>query len=337
MINDTPDLSEAVETPDDAKKKSYPQNWPAYKAAQENEKDMFLGLLAKLVKGIPETTIKDRGRPPIPISDSVFGVVLMAYTTLWGRRFIPELQEAQKKGYLGELPSLDCIDKVLDSKEITTTLKHLISEAARPFAPHETHFSVDSSGFNTSEYDRWYDHKRGIKKTWKIWVKTHIMVAAGSNIVTAAAIYDKNTPKAVVFPLLLAETAALGFNVKEVAADKGYSSIENLTAAADIGAFPLIPFKINATEKKGGIWARALRYFVLHLEEFMRRYHLCFNSEMIFHKIKTEFGYSVRSETDTAMKNEVLAKILCHNICCVIEATYKLEIGAVDWGIKKKE
>ena len=35
---------------------------------------------------------------------------------------------------------------------------------------------------------------------------------------------------------------------------------------------------------------------------------------------------AVRSKTDIAMKNEVLCKILCHNICCLISAMYELGI-----------
>jgi hypothetical protein len=42
--------------------------------------------------------------------------------------------------------------------------------------------------------------------------------------------------------------------------------------------------------------------------------------------IKTKFGDSLRSKTDPAMKNETLAKILCHNICCLISAMYELGI-----------
>jgi hypothetical protein len=31
------------------------------------------------------------------------------------------------------------------------------------------------------------------------------------------------------------------------------------------------------------------------------------------------------------MKNEVLAKILCHNICCLISAIYELGIAPTFW------
>ena len=42
--------------------------------------------------------------------------------------------------------------------------------------------------------------------------------------------------------------------------------------------------------------------------------------------IKRKFGDSVRSKGDTAMTNEVLCKVLCHNICVCIAEWYALGI-----------
>ena len=42
--------------------------------------------------------------------------------------------------------------------------------------------------------------------------------------------------------------------------------------------------------------------------------------------VKSKFGDSVRSKSEVAAKNEVLCKILCHNICCLISAMYELGI-----------
>ena len=42
---------------------------------------------------------------------------------------------------------------------------------------------------------------------------------------------------------------------------------------------------------------------------------------------KAKHGDSVRSKTDITMQNEVLAKIVCHNICCLISAMYELGIN----------
>lgn len=42
--------------------------------------------------------------------------------------------------------------------------------------------------------------------------------------------------------------------------------------------------------------------------------------------IKSKFGDSVKSKSDTAMVNEVLCKVLAHNICQVIQAIHELGI-----------
>jgi hypothetical protein len=42
--------------------------------------------------------------------------------------------------------------------------------------------------------------------------------------------------------------------------------------------------------------------------------------------VKAKFGDAVRSKTEIAARNEVLCKILCHNICCLISAIYELGI-----------
>ena len=50
------------------------------------------------------------------------------------------------------------------------------------------------------------------------------------------------------------------------------------------------------------------------------------NVESTFSMIKAKFGDSLRSKTDTAMVNEALCKVLCHNICCLIQSPYELGI-----------
>lgn len=43
--------------------------------------------------------------------------------------------------------------------------------------------------------------------------------------------------------------------------------------------------------------------------------------------IKRKFGDGVRSKTDVAIRNEVLAKVLCHNIAVVIHEMHELGIA----------
>jgi hypothetical protein len=50
-----------------------------------------------------------------------------------------------------------------------------------------------------------------------------------------------------------------------------------------------------------------------------------------FSAIKRRFGDSVRSKSELSMKNEVLAKFVCHNITCLIEAMYERGVNPVFW------
>ena len=58
----------------------------------------------------------------------------------------------------------------------------------------------------------------------------------------------------------------------------------------------------------------------------MRRYHRRSNVETTFSMIKAKFGQRLRAKTPVAQMNEALCKVLCHNICCVIQSIHELGI-----------
>jgi transposase len=120
------------------------------------------------------------------------------------------------------------------------------------------------------------------------------------------------------------------FTVKEVAADKAYLSRENLELGDDLGGEAYIPFKSNSTDGgAGGIWEKMFLKFLLFRDNFLQHYHQRSNVESTFSAIKRKFGDSVRSKGDVAMANEVLCKILAHNLCCCIADWYALGIEPV--------
>ena len=45
-----------------------------------------------------------------------------------------------------------------------------------------------------------------------------------------------------------------------------------------------------------------------------------------------KFRDHVRSKTDTAMVNEALCKVLCHNVACRIQSHYELGVAVEFWG-----
>lgn len=311
-------------------RKTYTQNWRAYNAAQTNEKDKFQVLLRDLCQGIREPKA-GRGRPRIPLNDAVFSAVFKVYSTVSGRRFMSDLRDSQAKGYIGRTPSYNSIFNVLESERTTSVLQMLVVESANPLTTIETNFACDSSGFSGSRFDRWFDHKWGELQIKRAWVKAHIMCGVKTNVITAVEIHDQHAADSPLLPAMLNSTAER-FSINEVSADMGYLAESNLKAVVDAGGTPLIPFKSNSAPTRPGLWNKMFHYFSFNRDEFLSRYHQRSNVESTFSMLKAKFGDGVRSKTDIAMKNEVLAKIVCHNICCLISATYELEIDPVFWG-----
>jgi transposase len=323
----------ADEIPARPSRPTYKQDWASYNLAQTNEKDHFQVLLADLCSSIPQPppTRKDGGgRPALPIGDALFAATYKVYSLLSARRFISDLREAHERGHVSRLPHFNSVLNVLDNPETTPILTDLITRSSLPLRAVETQFAVDSSGFSTSRFTRWYDEKYGCNKQQADWVKAHLCVGTKTQVVTAAVIGEEDSADCPEFAGLVNATAA-NFTVNEVSADKAYLSHDNLAVVDGLGAVPFIPFKSNSQGGGSQVWRKMYFYFMVNREDFLTHYHRRSNVETAFSMIKRKFGDSLRAKTDTAMKNEALAKILAHNLCCVISAWYELGIEPGDW------
>jgi transposase len=219
---------------------------------------------------------------------------------------------------------------------MTDHLKMLIEESSLPLAAVEQDFAVDSSGFTSSRYRSWFETKY-VNEPTKVeghdWLKAHIMCGVKTNIVTSVSVTHRNANDSPQF-IPLVEATAENFYIAEVSADKAYSSSKNIDAVLSRHAFPLIAFRANATKtgrKQSEGWRRMYHYFEFKREWFMEHYHKRSNVETTFHMIKSKFGTTLRSKTSRAQVNDTLCKILCHNICCLIQAMFELEIKPEFW------
>ena len=66
--------------------------------------------------------------------------------------------------------------------------------------------------------------------------------------------------------------------------------------------------------------------FLYKQDEFLAAYGKRSNVEATFSSIKRKFGAAVRSKTFTAQVNEILCKVLCYNLACLVHAMHKLGI-----------
>jgi hypothetical protein len=66
--------------------------------------------------------------------------------------------------------------------DLTPVLRGLVEQSARPLRAIETTFAADSTGFATTTYSRWFDHKYGEEKRCRRWTKVHGMVGTLTNV-----------------------------------------------------------------------------------------------------------------------------------------------------------
>jgi transposase len=307
-------------------KKTYKQEWPAYNKAQTNEKAHFLAFLHELCSGI-EGPVQTFGRPRLPLADIIFSAAFKTYSTVSGRRFVSDLREAKAKGYLSKMPSYNSIFDYLKMKSLTPYLKQLIAASSLPLKSIETEFAVDSSGFSTTRFVRWFDVKYGKDEDWHDWIKMHLMCGTSTHIVTSVELSRARSHDSPYYKPLVEATAKSGFNMQEISADKAYISADNLRTTTEHGATPYIPFKTNVQGKRGDdLWKKLFHFYSFKREEFLTHYHKRSNVETTFSMIKAKFGERLRCKTETAQINEALCKVLCHNLCVVIQSMYELGI-----------
>ena len=187
-------------------RKTYPQDWPAYNAAQTSEKNTFFTLLADLCSNIEQPEYRF-GRPRLPLADMVFTGATKVYAGFSARRFDSDVRDAQRKGYIDVAPSFNSVNRYIANPELTSLLKALVEKSALPLQSVETDFAVDSSGFSTSVYKRWFDHKWGKERTRQTWVKTHLMCGVKTHVVTAVEATPFESADSKQFPGLVEQTA----------------------------------------------------------------------------------------------------------------------------------
>jgi transposase len=258
----------------------------------------------------------------------LFASVYKVYVGFSSRRFTSELHDAYADGLIDSKPHFNSVSNYLSNPELTDVLKSLVTTSSLPLKAVESDFAVDSSGFSTLRFVRWYSKKHGRVTDNREWVKLHLMCGTNTKVVTGVEVSGWTAHDTNYFVPFVERTAA-HFDVERVSADKAYLSHKNASAVESIGATPFVPFKSNSLPPaEDSAWSRMYHYFMFNREEFLTHYHRRSSAESVFSMVKAKFGDSIRFKSDTGQITEALCKVLCHNICCLIHATRSLGVEA---------
>tara|TARA_Y100000310_G_scaffold343193_1_gene449728 strand:- start:49 stop:1071 length:1023 start_codon:yes stop_codon:yes gene_type:complete len=318
------------------KNRKYTQQWPEYNQAQTREKLMFFQLLNELLNIIPRR-IYTYGRPRKRLRDMMFCCMVKIYLNTSSRRTISDLELAQRAHYIHDVPHFNTLLNYFNDSAMTIVLPYLVSVSSLPLKHVEERFAIDATGFGTGRFNRWLNVRTQKDSKKRGFRKCHAICGVRTNIITSVKITEGKAGDSPFFDPLLNQTAQ-NFVVKEISADKAYSSRDNLELANRLGAMPYIPFKKNTRKKKKGspTWTKMFEYFSKNYIEFAQHYHKRSNIETCFSMIKRKFGDFTRCKNENSQDNEVLCKILAHNIVVLIHEIFELNIEVDFNGIGKK-
>lgn len=300
--------------------------WHDYNLSQTREKAIFVKLLRELCNILPKKQ-RFEGRKGVEVAHIIFCLCMKNYCIKSGRRIIGELELCKEAGLIDKVPHFNSLFNYLKNKNLTYILEDLIKLTSLPLKSVERKFCCDSSGFGTSVLDdRWSVIRSKYEKHHK-YFKAHISFGVLTNIVTACKITSGDKADSPFLPTLVEETAE-NFKIEEWSADKGYLSRENYEAIFKHGAMPLIPFKSNITGKQRGsaIWGEMYKFFQKNNELFMKKYHLRSNAESGFSMIKARFGDLTSMRNPISAMNDILCKVLCHNLCVLCQELLLLNV-----------
>ena len=314
-------------------RKELDRSWPTYNAAQEHEGEHFERLLRSLCDTVPQPEREPgrAGRPALSLPDVIYSLGLKVYSGFSARRAMSHLRRAQDDGRIAEKPSRTSTIRYLADPKLTPLIRELIERSALPLRGIETCFAVDSSGFASTTNNRWFDHKHGATRKKVRWAKLHLICGVQTNIVTAADCTPYESADVRFFDEFV-RTTAQNFRVEEVSADKAYLSHKNIRVVDEVGGTPYIPLRKGSVARVKGqkadpLWEKLYHHFTLQEANFLAHYHKRSNVETTFSMIKSKFGGEVLlSKSGPAQVNEVLLRVLCHNICVVNKAMYQLDI-----------
>lgn len=93
------------------------------------------------------------------------------------------------------------------------------------------------------------DHKYGVVRQQNAWVKVHLTCGVKTNVVTSVESRERDASNTKILPDLVRATAAQ-FDMQEVSADKGHSSVNNVNVIAGYGATPHFGALLQALERR---------------------------------------------------------------------------------------
>jgi hypothetical protein len=304
------------------------RDWAIYNGAKPWVESCVAQMLLSLASVIEDAPPR-RGNQPAPLGELLFASVMRVYVDESSRDFCGDvLRKWVDDGKISRLYHFNTLTAFMRRRVVTEILTEFIRETALPLSQLETRrvIAIDSTGFTTSSCSTWYDVKFG-RTAKREYIKLHIAVDAETHVVTDAIVSKANGADTTRLPALLKGTM-IRIVPRDVVADKAYAGKPNYDAIQKAGATPFIPPRGRMTGNGNALMKQMFHSFRSEDPAILRRYHQRSNVETVMFMLKSQFGERLAARSAAGRVNELLAKVLCHNLHCLVMATARLGIEA---------
>jgi len=313
--------------------------WHNYNESQTKEKALFVNILNDICDLIEEKPHESVGRKPARTRDVIFALVLKQYLNTSSRRVQSDLKLFKETEFISsDIPFNTLLDH-FERRELKAVLRELIEISALPLKQIELDFAIDSTGFGTSRYKTFFNMKHMGEGKWRQYRKCHAVCGVKTNIITSVDITEGYVNDQTQF-IPLANDTARNFEIRDFCADKGYLAGKHFALIKELGGQAYIPFKKNTSGKSAetdrSYFKSAFRFFKQNREQYLEHYHKRSNIESTFSMIKRRFGNNVKCKKEISQDNEILGKILAHNICVLVQEIFLNKIN-IDFNFHAKQ
>ena len=286
------------------------RDWQDVNRSFVDRQDIFCRVIHAVTRQLPDPP-RGRGRRRISMKDMV---QLLAYKAHMSETTRGASGTSLLTPYLSREINHRTISKYAGLDETAVAVMESIVLVAREFQPTETFFAADASTvpmLHTDKYNLSQD------------VALHVICGIKSKAVFAAEVTKEKSRESKFFVELLRRVVGLGFNVKAVAADKAYQTLDVQAALKKAKAVAYIPRKAGSKKGPTARWDADVQMALNAPKLFKLNYGSRNIVEGVFGNIETTMGKEVRVRKDATLRTEVLSMVLAHNVVCLINAIYR--------------
>jgi len=289
--------------------------------------------------GLRERVIGENGRPEVPLRDVFLVALIRAFENLTAGEAVVRAQELWDLGRitLTQMPSYNTLLRVFADPDHMPMLHRLLAGSALPLIGLEDTFAMDGTGFGSSVYDHHMTEKHGKDEQKRAptfrhnWVNALLVFGVRTLCVPAAQLTGR-AGESPFLPEMVRRIGAGGGRITRWCGDAAYTAWYNVKAVEEAGAVPFFDWPKGVTGKThpetlGRLYQRFLEDQDLYWEHYGQR-SLAESGNNV---LKTRFGHALRSRKLHAQHNELMLRLVCHNIAQLIQAVEKFDINPRYW------